>query len=146
MKKMRAAGGLSSWIVVMKDLPRYLLDLLDHELDTVQRRLLQRVAARYALPYEEMCTELLVPVRLVPSSETHLEVIKRMAPKPPPAAECRCMGRVWNKGQGGQCRRVRVAPGDFCMQHDKQCKHGRIDEPPPAHFTPKNEGRRPLYR
>mmetsp|Transcript_13858 Transcript_13858/g.37662 ORF Transcript_13858/g.37662 Transcript_13858/m.37662 type:complete len:706 (-) Transcript_13858:219-2336(-) len=49
--------------------------------------------------------------------------------------QTRCLARIWNYGQGGQCSRSRCA-GDFCFQHAKDefwRSHGRVTGPvPPA--------------
>jgi len=44
----------------------------------------------------------------------------------------RCMARVWNRGQGGQCSRRRTEDSELCGQHDLEAQqrgltHGRID-------------------
>ena len=44
----------------------------------------------------------------------------------------KCMARVWNGGEGDQCRAQRIGGSDFCGRHRKQgdlgrLAHGRVD-------------------
>jgi len=48
----------------------------------------------------------------------------------PPDEENLCMARTWNCGAGGRCKRPRSSGSDLCIQHEKNLKHGRLDDPP----------------
>ena len=44
----------------------------------------------------------------------------------------KCKARIWNRGEGGQCKAECVADSDFCRTHGKQSdagslSHGRVD-------------------
>jgi hypothetical protein len=128
--------------------PQFIFELFEKELRAIQIKLLGKVATAKGLDPEELVMEFLPErsLRLVPNTKTIIQVKKKNAPPAPPPVESRCMARVWNRGKGGQCVRLRSSANssrnttikcDYCSQHAKNRKHGRIDEPPVKDVFPK---------
>ena len=97
------------------------------------------MATKYKLDYENLVEEFIpTKIKLVPNTKTSIEIKKKNAPIKLPSLEERCMARVWNRGKGGQCIRTRFNDNcEYCSQHEKNRKHGRIDEPPNGNIFPK---------
>lgn len=120
------------------DTPQFIFDLFEKELRAIQISLLKKVAISRGLNHEELVEEFIPSkLTLVPNTKTRVQVKKTNAPPAPPSAENRCMGRVWNRGKGGQCIRNRGESCEYCSQHLKNRKHGRIDESPSKDIFPK---------
>jgi hypothetical protein len=126
--------------------PQFIFELFEKELRNIQISLLRKVATSKGLDVEELINEFLPKeLKLVPNTKTVIHVKKKNAPPTPPAPEVRCMARVWNRGKGGQCIRNRgeitndnhKQVSEYCSQHEKNRKHGRIDEPPSKEIFPK---------
>jgi hypothetical protein len=124
--------------------PQFIFDLLENELYSIQLNLLEKVSVRYNLNKDSLVEEFL-PKKLViiPNTKTAIEVKKRIMPQQPPCGDKRCMARVWNRGKGGQCMRARIienatdiATNDYCLQHKKNRKHGKITEPASHNIFP----------
>jgi len=113
------------------DAPAYLCNLLELELYRVQKSLLQDVATKYNLPYEELVQEFLAsPLRMVPNKSISIVVKKKIDPKPAPPDDHRCHARVWNRGRGGQCTRPHKPENEYCAQHLVHRKHGDVRDKP----------------
>jgi hypothetical protein len=133
--------------IVLMEAPQFIFELFEKELRAIQIKLLGKVATAKGLDPEDLVEEFLPErgLRLVPNTKTIIQVKKKNAPPAPPSAESRCMARVWNRGKGGQCVRPRssaskgenVIKCDYCSQHTKNRKHGRIDESPGKDIFPK---------
>lgn len=122
------------------DAPQYLWDLLEHELHLSHLALLEKVAARFDIPLEELEREVMPHgIRLVPNKETPIVIKRSMRPKPDAPQEERCFARIWNRGKGGQCTRRRPEGCDFCSQHVHTRKHGDIREEVPRSIYPKKK-------
>lgn len=134
------------------DTPQFIFELFEKELRNIQISLLRKVATSKGLDLEELINDFLPKeLTLIPNTKTIIHVKKKNAPPLPPAPELRCMARVWNRGKGGQCIRNRGELSncnansnvnnkqfsDYCSQHEKNRKHGRIDEPPSKDIFPK---------
>jgi hypothetical protein len=131
--------------------PQFIFELFEKELRAIQIKLLGKVATAKGLDPEDLIEEFLPEhgLRLILNTKTSIQVKKKNAPSAPPPAESRCMARVWNRGKGGQCVRPRssgataaksgenVSKSEYCSQHAKNRKHGRIDEPPGKEVFPK---------
>jgi len=114
------------------EVPQFIFELFEKELRSIQIQLLTKVATKKRLDVEELIKEFLPEhLKLVSNTKTRIQVKKTHEPSLPPKAEVRCMARVWNRGKGGQCTRERIQ-SDYCSQHEKNRKHGRIDAPPSA--------------
>ena len=122
--------------------PQFIFDLLERELRTIQINLLEKVSVRYGLNRDDLIADFL-PKQLVvvPNSKIVIEVKKCLKPHQIPSAENRCMARVWNRGKGGQCTRnqikVETTESEYCSQHQKNRKHGRINEPASSEIFPR---------
>jgi hypothetical protein len=112
------------------DAPQFIFDLFESELRNIQKDLLKNVATKFNLNHEELVKEFLPEkLKLIPNTKISVSVHKKVAPRELPANEKRCMARVWNRGKGGQCTRFRMSSScEYCNQHEKNLKHGRIDE------------------
>ena len=130
------------------DTPQFIFELFEKELRNIQISLLRKVATSKGLDLEELINDFLPKeLTLVPNTKTVIHVKKKNAPALPPTPELRCMARVWNRGKGGQCIRNRVEIinsnvnnkllSEYCSQHEKNRKHGRIDEAPSKEIFPK---------
>lgn len=121
----------------MTQTPQFILELLDKELRRVQTDLLKKVATKYNLDHEELVTSFLSsPLKLTPTKDVSITVIKKINPSAPPKADHRCMARIWNRGRGGQCTRARREDSDYCTHHVSHLKHGRIDDKVPRELYP----------
>lgn len=122
--------------------PAFIFECLEKELWTIQVNLLQKVATKYDLDLEELQRECLQPVTV--SADEQAYICKRQRRKPLPEDDKRCLARVWNRGKGGQCTRMKCEGGDFCKQHMSGCRHGIIGEAPPKKVFGKTT--RALYK
>ena len=121
------------------EMPQFIFELFEKELRTIQINLLKKVATKKGLDHAELVEDFLPKeIKLIPNTKTRIQVKKMHAPAEVPKPECRCMARVWNRGKGGQCLRTRNDTNQYCLQHIKNRKHGRIDEPPSETIFPKN--------
>jgi hypothetical protein len=121
----------------MKKAPQFIFDLLDRELRRIQSDLLEKVATKYKLDHAELVASFLSkPPELLATQDVSVTVIKNQKPAQPPAKQKRCMARVWNRGKGGQCMRVRRDDCDYCTSHMSNRKHGRIDDKVPRELYP----------
>ena len=64
------------------------------------------------------------------------ETKKKRNVKKSVCSECPCMARIWNKGYGGQCRKLSQQGHEYCSIHLRHFQnghlpHGRIDMPCP---------------
>ena len=129
------------------DTPQFIFELFEKELRTIQISLLAKVAISHGLNHAELIEEF-IPSRLIliPNTKTRVQVKKTNVTPSIPPPENRCMARVWNRGKGGQCIRSRgvidnksaaAIECEYCSQHQKNRKHGRIDEPPSKEIFPK---------
>ena len=120
----------------------------------IQINLLKKVATRKSFSdaeLEELITDLLpeqATLKLVPNTKTRIHIQKKNTETAVPKNEERCMARIWNRGKGGQCTRSRLrqedAMSEYCSQHIKNRKHGRIDEKPSEEIFPKDS--KSLYK
>jgi hypothetical protein len=122
------------------EVPQFIFELFEKELRSIQIELLKKVATKHGLNIEEVVADFLPEhLKIVPNTKTRIQVKKKHAPAEPPKAEVRCMARVWNRGKGGQCMRERLnntRKCEYCSQHEKNRKHGRIDEQPSQKIFP----------
>jgi hypothetical protein len=121
------------------EVPQFIFELFEKELRSIQIDLLKKVATKNGLNVDELIKDFLPEhLKLVSNTKTRIQVQKKNEPPSPPKPEERCMARVWNRGKGGQCIRRRMSNEndnknekcDYCSQHEKNRKHGRIDQPP----------------
>lgn len=112
-------------------MPRFIFNLLESEIRKIQMDLLKQVEKEYDLDIDY--SKMLGPLKIVSGAETTME-IKRKNRRLKPAAtpENRCVARIWNHGEGGQCTRPKKY-GDFCHQHQMPDKrpHGIMSEESP---------------
>lgn len=113
------------------DVPAFIFDLLNQELQRVQEELLERVAEKYRLSSKELVQEFLTPLEIVPEKKEKVIVCKKQKGRALPPDETRCNARIWNRGKGGQCTRFRKEGNAFCCQHLEKRKHGTIGEQAP---------------
>jgi len=113
------------------DVPTFLFDLLNQQLQTIQEGLLTKVAARYQLDVELLKQEFLESLTLVPEKTEKVIICKKQKGRRLPGDEHRCNSRIWNRGKGGQCTRFRKEGAEFCCQHIEKRKHGIIHDDPP---------------
>jgi hypothetical protein len=135
----------------MAYVPSFVLDILDSEVRQIQISLLNRVASDYNIEPHELIDRYLPQTQrldVTPSSKTKVEVIRRLNPKPPAGDSVRCLARIWNRGNGGQCTRERKEDCEYCGHHMKLVKeegilrHGRIDQQPPHDVFGESQGPR----
>lgn len=113
------------------DVPAFLFDLLNQQLQEIQEQLLERVAKKYELDVRKVKEEFLTPLVLVPEKKEKVIICKKQKGRKLPCDEQRCMARIWNRGKGGQCTRFQKEGAVFCCQHLEKRKHGTITEAPP---------------
>lgn len=113
------------------DVPAFIFDVLNQELQRVQEELLEKVAQKYHLPYPELVESFLTPLEILPEKSEKVFLCKKQKGRALPPEERRCMARIWNRGKGGQCTRARKEGDAFCCQHLEKRKHGVIGETPP---------------
>jgi hypothetical protein len=113
--------------------PQYIFDLLQSELIEYNKNILENIATKYNLNKENLLKEFLPKeLKIIPNEKECIEIIHKGIPRRPPEKESdRCMARIWNRGKGGQCIRLKLKNCDFCSQHKEKNKHGRIDEAVP---------------
>ncbi len=127
----------------MAEVPKFLFDLFELELQRLRLELLKQVASEFDMDYDTLVERIMPKVRVVPNTEVKVQITK---PRLSVAAdsEQRCTARIWNRGKGGQCSR-KQKEGDvkLCTQHlkeycmEKTLRHGWFHEPPPKEvFTP----------
>lgn len=126
------------------DVPYFIFEIFEKELRNIQINLLKKVATKKGYSnseLEELCNEFLPEqcnLKLVPNTKTRIHIQKKNTELSLPKNEERCMARIWNRGKGGQCTRCRNALSEYCLQHIKNRKHGRIDEKPSEDIFPKD--------
>lgn len=125
------------------DVPQFIFELFEKELKNIQKDLLKKVATKYNLNYDNLIQEFIPnTLTLVSNTKTSIEIKKKNVSFTPPTCDKRCMARVWNRGKGGQCIRYRINDTnnnyEYCSQHQKNRKHGRIDELPNQNIFPKD--------
>jgi hypothetical protein len=137
----------------MASVPSYIFDILDKELYDMQCTLIRRISAEYGLKSEEVIAKFLEdPLKILPVTDTKIEITKRTNAAPPAADEERCNARVWNRGRGGQCSRRRAKECEFCGHHmkmyekDGKLHHGRMNDPPPAMVFVASTKKKVLYK
>jgi len=113
------------------EVPAFLFQLLEKELQDIHQKLLTDVSKKYQLPLEEVLKEFIRPVVMVSEQKEKVVIVKKQKGRHLPDSEHRCMARVWGRGKGGQCTRKKVGDGLFCTQHIEKRKHGLITEAPP---------------
>jgi hypothetical protein len=112
------------------DAPNFIFELFQNELENMQKTLIRKIANKYKLDEAEIINEF-IPTRslkLVPNTKVSVVVKKKLETKQVPESKSRCVARVWNRGKGGQCTRLKHEDCEFCTQHKSNRKHGRIDE------------------
>lgn len=124
------------------EVPSFIFECLEKELFQIQYNLLQKVATKHNLNLEELQKDFLQPVEV--SAEEQAYICKRQRRKQLPDPEKRCIARVWNRGKGGQCTRIKCDGEDLCKQHLGGCKHGVIGDMPPKQVFGKSI--RALYK
>ena len=125
------------------DLPNFLFQILEKELQDIQCQLLEKVANKYSLDFNTLKSEFIKPLTLVShQGGTKIKVIRQQNSRKKPDSEERCNARIWNRGLGGQCSRKKCKDYELCSQHqselDKQkiLRHGYYtDSPPMCVFT-----------
>ena len=139
-KKVATFLKLINYNFTYMEIPHFIFDLFEKELINIQQDLLKKVATKYSLNYDELIKDFLPKeVKLTPNTNTSIQIKKKQVQSEPPEATKRCMARIWNRGKGGQCIRGRSSEtGEYCSQHEKNRKHGRIDEPPNINIFPKD--------
>ncbi len=117
------------------NVPSYISQLLDEELQKVKLQVLQAVSAKYNIDLEDLKRTVLPDSSKVkPHTDVNIKIIKTR--KMMVEEGERCKARIWNRGTGGQCNRRHVK-GELCSQHSTQLetkgtlKHGWIHEKPP---------------
>lgn len=139
------------------EVPYFIFEIFEKELRNIQINLLKKVATKKGYSdseLEELCNEFLPEqsnLKLVPNTKTRIHIQKKNAESVVPKNEERCMARIWNRGKGGQCTRARFCNeeannelSEYCSQHIKNRKHGRIDEKPSEEIFPKDS--KSLYK
>jgi hypothetical protein len=130
------------------DVPYFIFEIFEKELYNLQKNLLKKVATNKNLNFEELVKEFLddtSTLKLVSNTKTRVQIEKKNTEKQSvPSPNKRCLARIWNRGKGGQCTRSRLCDeddgsikSDYCSQHIKNRKHGRIDESPSQEIFPK---------
>jgi len=123
------------------DVPCFIFEIFEKELRNIQIDLLKKVATKKGYDVEKFVNEFLpeqTNLRLIPNSKTKIQIQKKnVANKSLPEKDKQCMARVWNRGKGGQCTRLKFENNEYCSQHIKNRKHGRIDESPSEEIFPK---------
>jgi cytochrome c553 len=118
------------------EIPGFIFDLLSEELKNSHISLLKKVATKYALNENQLIEEFVQNVTITPNTTVAISIKKDYQPKETAEKCIRCMARVWNRGKGGQCTRLRKNNEDYCGQHMTDRKHGRIDEKVPRELFP----------
>ena len=113
--------------------PQYIFDLLQNELIEYNKKILMKIAQKHELDEADILAEFLPKqLKLIPNEKETIEIVHKNEPRKPPKVESeRCMARIWNRGKGGQCIRLKLKECDFCSQHKEKNKHGRIDQEVP---------------
>ena len=116
--------------IAAMDAPNFIFELFQNELENMQKTLIHKIATKYNLDEAEIVSEF-VPARslkLIPNTKVSVVVKKKLETKQVPELKNRCVARVWNRGKGGQCTRLKHEDCEYCAQHKINRKHGRIDE------------------
>ena len=124
--------------------PKYIFDILQDELRLQQVSLLKKIATKYNIPEDELIELLPKQPKIIPKTAISITVEKKIEPKKTPPTNCRCCARIWGRGKGGQCtRKCFIDDNDnqteYCLQHQNNRKHGRIDEDFPKEVFPRKE-------
>lgn len=130
------------------EIPGFVTALLAQEMKEAVDRVLKRIAADYAIPYDDLFAKYLADDVEILSSKLEHITIKRSVPRPIVPPEDRCMARTWNAGRGGQCKKRHAAGEEYCKAHAKavdSLKYGRIDQDPPAGVFNKPSKRDKMY-
>ena len=116
----------------MASTPQYIFELLQTELYEHNKSMLTKLCDKNGLDKDRIFSEYLTKkLQIVGNEKILIEVTKKISGKKLPTEESRCMARVWNRGKGGQCSRCKGSNSDYCLQHNENRKHGRIDEKVP---------------
>lgn len=119
----------------MSSTPEFIFDILNDELRKHDISLLEKVATKYKLNLDELISEFIEPVEIIPKTKISIQIEKKLEPRKPPTQD-RCMARIWGRGKGGQCTRKCMENSEYCSQHISIRKHGRIDETVPKDLFP----------
>lgn len=121
--------------------PKYIFDLLNKQLIEYQRNILISIANQYNIDQEQLFIKYLPSTNIIniqSNDKIAIEITKKIAKKNIPDDNNRCMARVWNRGKGGQCTRIKKDNCEYCLQHSQHLKHGRIDSDVPKHIFQTN--------
>jgi hypothetical protein len=112
------------------DAPNFIFELFQNELIYMQKHLIHKIATKYNLDEAALVNEFIPAhsLKLVPNTKVSVVVKKKLEAKQIPDIKNRCVARVWNRGKGGQCTRLKHEDCEYCAQHKSNTKHGRIDE------------------
>lgn len=121
----------------MAETPGFIFNLLEDELRKIKTELLQKVSDEYDIEFNELLEKMGLNLKIVPNEDVKVQIIKKRPSKNIVEEEDRCQARVWNRGQGGQCKRKKTnIEHNLCSQHFKnftelgKLRHGLITEPP----------------
>ncbi len=117
-----------SWM----DHPSFIYQLLNDEIKRIKIKLIEDICEKLKVEddkKEQLINEFINNIQIIPNAKMKIEVKKKFEPRQPAEIKCRCLGRIWNRGKGGQCTRQKLGDSDYCKQHISNLKHGRIDEP-----------------
>lgn len=129
------------------DIPQFIFSILEQELLQSHERMLEKIADHYGYDLDDLREIGLPsqPMEIVPQEVIRVQVKKCYQPRVPPPEEERCMGRIWNRGLGGQCTRRRCDNTEHCRLHQKTLKYGRVDEPLPEDLFRKPSTRESIH-
>lgn len=114
---------------ITMEVPAFIFECLQEEIKKVQVEVLKKVADKYGINLEDMVEEFVSGVSL--NREEKVYICRKQRARTLPDEDKRCLARVWNRGKGGQCTRMKCDGEDFCVQHVAYQKHGVISAPPP---------------
>lgn len=119
--------------------PQYIFEILQNELYEHNKEILRKLCKEYKLNENDIFSKFLSKeLNIIEDKNISIEITRKNSPKKQIEENIRCMARVWNRGQGGQCTRAKLKNCDFCTQHKEKQKHGRIDESVPREIFQKS--------
>ena len=128
---MKRNYSYNSYDKPIMEAPSYLFDLFEIELRRLQEDLLKNVATKYKLDSDKLIDEFIPhssQLEIIPDNKLAIKVQRINNTRSVSNNDQRCMARIWNRGKGGQCTRIRTKNCDLCTQHTNNLKHGRFDQ------------------
>lgn len=131
-----------------------IIDLFKEQINNIKINLIKKIAEDYGLDEKELIKKYTCDIEVISKSLENIEITKKHKYCSKVKEEYRCEARVFNKGNGGRCKRAinDINDNNLCSLHNIYLKNngklkcGLITEPKPKQiFKYKNPKSEKLY-